>query len=227
MNVATHMRELEPDARVEHRRPGIDVDDTTVDLAKAGGTVHPGVHRQDAEGADDTGEADRDEGGEVDPWRQPIPAVQVDAEEDRLDEERNALQGEGQADHVAVPAHEPGPQHAHLEAEDRARHGTDGEQHGRRLGPPLGQAERDVVVLADAATMQHPDHHGQRHAERGEHDVRAEREGHLPTRREQCVRFGGQEVVQRGGQRQVLSVEVSDTSAVAHPTRLFSDLARR
>ena len=41
---------------------------------------------------------DRHAGQQVRPRRQPVPAVQVDAEEDRLDEEREALDRERQAD---------------------------------------------------------------------------------------------------------------------------------
>ena len=91
----------------------------------------------------------------------------------------------GRPMHVAVGAHELGPQQAHLEAEDGARHGADGEQHGGDLRPALGQTEGDRVVVAEAATVDDPDHRREGHAEAGEHDVPSERQGHLPA--------GGQE----------------------------------
>ena len=44
------------------------------------------------------GDHDRDAAGEVSPRRQPIPAVDVDADEDRLDEERESLDREAEAE---------------------------------------------------------------------------------------------------------------------------------
>ena len=138
-----HVEELQPDRAVEHRRPRIDVGDLAVDDAKSGRRVHPRVHREDAERAGNTRQRDRDQNGAMLLGWHAFPAVEVDAEEDRLEEERDALQRERQPDHVAELAHELRPQQAHLEAEDRARHRADGEQHRRDLRPSLGETERD------------------------------------------------------------------------------------
>ena len=75
----------------------------------------------------------------------------------------------------------PGPQQAHLEAEHRAGHRADGEQHRRHLGPALGQPERDGVVAHDAPPVHHVDDGREGDAETGEDDVPAQRDRHLLT----------------------------------------------
>ena len=47
------------------------------------------------------GDHDRDAGQEVRARRQPVPAVDVDRDEDRLDEEREALEREAEPEDVA------------------------------------------------------------------------------------------------------------------------------
>ena len=106
-----------------------------------GGIVHPGVDRDHAERADDAG--DIAIGISMARWRRrrhPAPAVEVDAEEDRLDEERQPLERERQPKHVAEPAHQTGPQQTHLEAEDGSGHRADREQHGRHSWPTVSPA---------------------------------------------------------------------------------------
>ena len=56
------------------------------------------------------------------------PAVDVDGDEDGLEEERDALHGEGDAEDVAEPAGQARPEQAHLEREDRAGGGAHREQ---------------------------------------------------------------------------------------------------
>jgi hypothetical protein len=56
-----------------------------------------------------------------------VPAVEVDPEEDRFDEERQPFERERQSEHVTEPAHQAGPQQAHLEAEHGARDCADRE----------------------------------------------------------------------------------------------------
>ncbi len=158
---------------------------------EAGRVVHPGVDRHDAEGADHPGDAHRHQHQQVLTRRHPAPAVEVDAEEDRLDEERQPLEGERQPEHVAEAAHQPRPEHSHLEAEHRAGHGTDGEEHGRDLRPALGEHQRDRVVAHDAAAVHHEDHRREGDAEAGQDDVPSEREGHLLAGREETRRLGG------------------------------------
>jgi len=51
----------------------------------------------------------------------------VDADEDRLDEERESLDREAQAEHRTKRRHEVRPQEAHLKAQDRASDHSDRE----------------------------------------------------------------------------------------------------
>src|SRR5262245_20893862 len=84
-------------------------------------------------------------GMEVSQWAtgpsrsQPVRAVEVEAEEDRLQEEREALGREGQSDHRARQRHEARPEQAQLEGEDGARDGAHGEEDPEGLGPAPGQ----------------------------------------------------------------------------------------
>ena len=79
---------------------------------------------------------------------QPIPAVEVDADEDRLGEEREALDRERQTHHVAVRGHPAGPEDPELERQDRARDRADREQHREHLRPVPGQRGVDGIARA-------------------------------------------------------------------------------
>ena len=180
MNAASHMCcKLQPHTVVEHRPPRVDVGDLTVADRESGGVVHPRVDRHHTEGADDACDAHRDEHRQVPPWWHPAPAVQIDAEEYRLDEERQSLERERQSEYVTEPAHQPRPEQAHLEAEDGAGHRTDREQHRRDLGPPLRESQCHGIVADDAAPVHHVDDRGKRDAEARQNDVPAQRNRHL------------------------------------------------
>ena len=87
-----HMQGLGERGRVEHRRDRVDVDRPAVYEVKAGRRVHPGIgdHHEDARQP----AAHRHEpaGREMGTRRDAIPAVEVDAEEDRFGEEGEPLQ---------------------------------------------------------------------------------------------------------------------------------------
>src|SRR5258707_1041701 len=80
------------------------------------------------------------------PRREGAAAVEVDAKEDGLDEERQSFHCEPQAKHAAEATHQTWPQQAHLEAQDGSRDRSDREQNRRHLGPPPGQPQRIRVV---------------------------------------------------------------------------------
>src|SRR5215212_4344070 len=82
------------------------------------------------------------------PSAEPVPAVDVDRDEDRLDEERDALQPERDPEDLAERGHEVRPQQPDLEGEDRPGHHADGEDQQRDLRPALG--ERLVREVASA-----------------------------------------------------------------------------
>ena len=79
-------------------------------------------------------------GPPVRPRREPVPAVQVEAEEDRLEEERERLQGERRPEDAAVAGHERRPQQAELERQHGAADRADREEHGEGLGSTAGPA---------------------------------------------------------------------------------------
>ena len=100
--------------------------------------------------------------------REAVPAVEVDAEEDRLEEERDPLERERQADDPARDLTEPRPQQPELERDDRARDRADREQDGERLGPATGQGEPGRVAGPQVQALGGQHHHRQADAEDGE-----------------------------------------------------------
>ena len=124
----------------------------------------------------DAGDHDRDAAEDVDLRRQAVPAVDVDGDEDRLDEEREALQAEGEAEDVAEGGHELGPQQAELEGQDRAGHDPDGEQDDHRVRPALGECAVERVAGAKPESLEEQHHRREGDAEADQRDVDHERQ---------------------------------------------------
>src|ERR687891_100968 len=78
--------------------------------------------------------------------RQPPPPVRVDADEDRLHEEREPLDREAQPEDAPERRHELRPQEAHLEAQHRPGDHPDREQRHHHSRPTAG--ERQVERIA-------------------------------------------------------------------------------
>jgi len=119
----------------------------------------------------------------VRPAREALPSVQVDAGEDRLEEEEDPLEAERHAEYRAVCAHESWPQQSHLERQDGSRDGTDGDQNAEDLGPSPGEQHRHIIGMAKTAELGHQDDRREGDAEASENDVEPQRRGHLSARR--------------------------------------------
>jgi hypothetical protein len=145
--------------------------------------VHPRVDRDDREGAADAGDHDRHAGPEVRPRREPVPAEDVDRDEDRLEEEADPLDREQDAEHLAEAAGELGPQQPELERDHGAGDRADRERHRDHLRPAPREQQRVGVVVAEAAVVGDQHDRRERHAQAREDDVEAERERHLAPRR--------------------------------------------
>src|SRR5919201_2856207 len=102
---------------------------------EAGWAVHPAVDRDHRQGAGEAGDSDWDAAREVGAGREPVPAVDVDADEDRLHEEGEALDREAETEDAAEAGREGGPQEAHLKAEDRPRYDPGRKQRRHHLRP--------------------------------------------------------------------------------------------
>ncbi len=113
---------------------------------KAARVVHPGVNGDHERRSRHPREHDRQATEQVGARRQPIPPVHVDADEDRLEEERKPLERETEAEHAAERADEVRPENAELEAEDRTGHDSNREQRDHHLRP----APRDHPVAGIA-----------------------------------------------------------------------------
>ena len=93
-----HVDQLVPHVRVQQRLPRARVEHLAVRReVEPDRVVHPAVDRDHVERAREAREHDRDAGQEVRALGEPVPAVDVDRDEDRLDEERDALQREARS----------------------------------------------------------------------------------------------------------------------------------
>jgi len=119
----------------------------------------------------------------VHPARQPLPAVQVDPGEDRLEEEEDPLEAERHAQHRAVGAHQPRPQQPHLERQHSPRDRSDGDQHAEDLRPSPRQQHRHLIGAAKTAELGHQNDGREGDPETGQNNVESERGRHLSTRR--------------------------------------------
>ena len=117
--------------------------------AEAGRRVHPGVGDDHEDARERAADRHRHAGDQVRPRRDAVPAVEIDAEEDRLGEEREALEREGHADDrrrrssMKLGQSSPSSKRQH-----RARDGAHREQDRGALGPALRQLEIDAVAGA-------------------------------------------------------------------------------
>ena len=193
----------------------VDVDRLAADEAESGRVVHPRVDGDDHPRAGEAGEDDRQRAEHVRARRQAVPAVDVDPDEDRLEEEREALDREAEAEDAAERGREVRPQQAHLEAEDRARDDAHGEEGDHDPAPAAGDREVDRVAGAVAHPLHDQHHHGKGDAEAHERDVHGERERLHLARLQQVVLLHR---AQRLGQR--------DQRGQRHPASLVQQARR-
>jgi len=125
--------------------------------------------------------------------RQPAPAVEVDADEDRLQEEGDAFDRKTDAENVAEPAHHARPEDPELEGEDRSCHGTYSELDRHDNRPAASQTQRRRIVAAKPDAFHQHGKERETHPEWNQDDVVAEREGHLLAAGDQGRRFTRQE----------------------------------
>ena len=177
-----HVHDLVPEVVVaEQRCQRPDVRDATLLEREPTRTVHPGVDRDHHQRAGEPRDHDRDPGQEVRTRGEAVPAVHVDRDEDRLDEEREGLERESEPEDVAESGHEAGPEKPELEAEDRSRHDADGEEGEHHLRPAPGDRPVDRVARSQPERL-HEEHERRKgDPEADERDVHGERERlHLP-----------------------------------------------
>ena len=112
-----------------------------------------------------------------------LPPEDVDRDEDRLEEEEDALDREQHAEYLAKASCERRPKKPEFEREDGPRDGADRERHRHRLRPPLRELQRVRILVAQAAVVRDQHQRRQRNAERRQDDVEPQRERHLASRR--------------------------------------------
>ena len=184
-------------AVLEQRRERVHVHRAAVHEPEAARVVHPGVDGDHHQRAGEARDDDRDPGQDVRARRQAIPAVDVDPDEDRLDEERDALDREAESEHVSERRHEVRPEHAQLEAEDRPGHDADGEQREHHLRPAPREHAIGLVAGAHVQPLREDDERRERDSEADERDVHDERQRLELARLEEVVLIGRSE----GGRR--------------------------
>ena len=145
--------------------------------------VHPRVHCHNRERTAEACDHDRHARPEVGPRRKALPAEDVDRDEDRLEEEEDALDREQHTEHPPETPGERRQEQPELEREDGPGHGADRERHRHRLRPALREPQRVGIVTTQAPVVRDQHHRRQRHTQRRQDDVEAERERHLAPRR--------------------------------------------
>ncbi len=189
-----HVHELEADVRVaEQRTQRLHLGHDPVDQLEADRVVHPRVHGEHEQRARQAGEHDREAAQEVRARRHPVPAVDVDPDEDRLDEEREALQREPEPEDRSERPHEARPQQAHLEAQDRPRHDAAREQRDHDLRPAHRQRAVHLVAGAQPQPLGAEHHRRKRDPEADERDVDGKRQRLHLARLEQVGLLDGTE----------------------------------
>src|SRR6185437_4507025 len=108
----------------------------------------------------------------MDARREPIPAVQVEAEKNRLQEEGEALKREHQPEYARPKPHEARPQQTKLERKRCAGDSADDEENARSTAPSARQCIPGGVALAQADALRDAEHDGQTDAKRSEDDVK-------------------------------------------------------
>src|SRR5206468_3743769 len=119
---------------------------------------------------------------EVRSRREPIPAVDVDPDEDRLEEEREALEREAESEHVPEARDEVRPEQAELEAQDRAGDDADGEQRQHHVRPAPRHRAVELTARTQVARLGEEHQRRKRDPEADEWDVHRQREGLQLTR---------------------------------------------
>jgi hypothetical protein len=115
------------------------------------------------------------------PWRQPVPSVRVNTDEDRLEEEGEPLQREPEPEHVPEVSHPLRPQQPQLERQDRPGHDTDREQREHDPGPAPRERPVQGIAGSQVAVFGEQDEHGERDPEAHQRDVHGQRQRlHLP-----------------------------------------------
>src|SRR5262245_27587924 len=121
------------------------------------------------------------------PRLEPVPAVYVDPDEDGLDEEREPLQREPEAEHVAEVLYPHRPQQPQLERQDRSGDHPHREQRQHALRPAPGQSPVQPIPGAQVPPLGEQDQHGEGDAEADQRDVHDQRERLHLARLEQVL----------------------------------------
>jgi hypothetical protein len=87
-----HVQRLLKGHRVEHAGDRIDVEDPTVHQLEPRRGIHPGIGRHDEDPGCGTAHRHQYAREQVRPRRNPVPPVEIDAEEDGLGEERETFE---------------------------------------------------------------------------------------------------------------------------------------
>ncbi len=169
----------------------MDVGDLAGLQVESGRMVHPAVDGDNRQGSGHAGDRDRDSCQEVRAGRQAVPAVHVDPDEDRLQEEREPLDREPEAEHAPERRHEARPEQPELEAEDRSGDHTDREQRDEDPRPAPRERQVDGVAAAEPEPFGEKHHDGKGDREADERDVHDERERLHLARLERVVLIRG------------------------------------
>src|ERR1700682_6271625 len=109
---------------------------------------------------------------------EPLPAIEVEPEEDRLDEKGETFSRERKAEDAARERHEARPEESELEGQNRAGDCADGEEDSKRLRPPAGKHHPGFIVSPQGEALSHRHEQWHPNAEDGENDMEPQRGPH-------------------------------------------------
>ena len=145
--------------------------------------LHEGVGSQDEVGRQQGADRDQPHAGRVQLRRELVPSEDPQAEEGRLEEERQQrLDSQRCTEDVADEARVVAPVHPELELLDDSRDKAKGEVDREQLAEELGQTQHLGVAVAKPCGLEAGDDDRQANRDRDEEEVVDGRDGELPSR---------------------------------------------
>ena len=174
-----HVQRLRKGRRIPHRRDRIDVRECAGVDRESRRRIHPRVRDHDEDAGGRAAHGDQPTGEQMHARRYAFPAVEIQAEENRLREEGESLEREWHPDDGTGDLHEARPQQAELEGEHGAGDRADREEDRGALRPALGEIEVRGVTRPLPAPLREHHEDGHRDPDDGKDDVKRERHRHL------------------------------------------------
>src|SRR6266403_1989789 len=112
---------------IEHRGDRIDVNRLLINNVKPSRRIHPSVCYHHEDRREDTTHGDHNASQPMQYGWHPVPAIEIDPQEDRLSKEGESFQRKRHTDNPSGILHKLRPEQTQLERKDRTGHGSNRE----------------------------------------------------------------------------------------------------